>query len=117
MEENTLIIPPVAEDPVSPLEFLETVYSCNDLPLPVRMKAAIAAAQYKHPKLAVQANLNADLGALMDRLAKAREAKAITDQLRAEGRLKELERKVPPMIEGEAVAGLPASQPGFKRRV
>jgi|SRR5215467_7666735 len=100
MDEPEIIIPPVAEDPVTPLEFLETVYSCNELALPVRMRAAIAAAQYRHPKLAVQVNANID--DLGDRLAKAKEAKRQLDLARAEGRLSDFARKVPPMIEGTA---------------
>jgi hypothetical protein len=36
---------------VEPLEFLEAVYNNEDLPLTVRIRAAIEAAPYKHPKL------------------------------------------------------------------
>jgi len=41
----------------SPLEFLEAVYSNEGLPLSARLKAAIEAAQYVHPKLAVTATI------------------------------------------------------------
>ena len=40
---------------VTPLEFLEAVYSNEKLPLTVRMRAAIEAAPYKHPKLSAAA--------------------------------------------------------------
>lgn len=35
---------------VTPLEFLEAVYDNDELPLSVRMRAAIEAAPYVHPK-------------------------------------------------------------------
>jgi hypothetical protein len=40
---------------VTPLEFLEAVYCDEQLPLTVRMRAAIEAAPYKHPKLSAAA--------------------------------------------------------------
>jgi hypothetical protein len=40
---------------VTPLEFLEAVYLDEELPLSVRMRAAIEAAPYKHPKLSAAA--------------------------------------------------------------
>jgi hypothetical protein len=42
----------------SPLEFLQAVYSNEGLPLSARLKAAVEAAQYVHPKLAVTATIN-----------------------------------------------------------
>jgi hypothetical protein len=45
---------------VTPLEFLEAVYCDEELPLTVRMRAAIEAAPYKHPKLGVTANVTVD---------------------------------------------------------
>jgi hypothetical protein len=45
---------------VTPLEFLEAVYENEQLPLSVRMRAAIEAAPYMHPKLTAQANLHFD---------------------------------------------------------
>ena len=42
----------------TPLAFLRAVYSNESLPLSARLKAAIEAAQYVHPKLAVTATIN-----------------------------------------------------------
>jgi hypothetical protein len=60
------------------LAFLQAVYSMAELPLHVRMKAAIAALPYEHPKLAVTAVLDGteDLGARLHR-AIQRSAKVI----------------------------------------
>jgi hypothetical protein len=44
-------------DEISPLDFLKEVYLNNDLPLSVRMRAAIEAAPYHHPKLSVVATV------------------------------------------------------------
>jgi hypothetical protein len=76
-----------AHNSISPLEFLEAVYTNEELPLMVRMRAAIAAAQYRHPKLAVTANLTGqDIGARLDlAVQRSREAKLIEGRL-IEGR-------------------------------
>jgi hypothetical protein len=51
------------------LAFLQAVYCHDGLPLHTRMKAAIAALPYEHPKLAVTAVLDGteDLGARLSR--------------------------------------------------
>jgi hypothetical protein len=66
----------------SSLDLLQAIYRCPDQPLSVRMKAAIAALPYEHPKLAVTAVLDGseDLGARLNR-AIQRSAKVI--ELRA----------------------------------
>lgn len=52
----------------TPLEFLQAVYSNESLPLSARLKAAIGAAQYVHPKLAVTAMINdGDFAVQLDR--------------------------------------------------
>jgi hypothetical protein len=45
---------------ITPLDFLEAVYLNPDLPLPTRMRAAIEAAPYKHPKLSAHAHTTYD---------------------------------------------------------
>ena len=44
----------------TPLEFLEAVYLNNDLPLSVRMRAAVECAPYVHPKLTAIATSSMD---------------------------------------------------------
>ena len=57
---------------ITPLEFLEAVYSNEELPLSARLKAAIDAAQYVHPKLAVTAVINeGDFADQLDRAVKS----------------------------------------------
>jgi hypothetical protein len=52
----------------TPLEFLEAVYSNEGVPLQARLKAAIEAAQYVHPKLSVTTNIEAgDFAVQLDR--------------------------------------------------
>ena len=41
----------------TPLEFLQSIYRNEAVPLPVRMRAAIEAAPYVHPKLSMNANV------------------------------------------------------------
>jgi len=55
---------------VTPLDFLEAVYLNPNLPLPTRMRAAIEAAPYKHPKLSASANVHYD-GTFAAQLEKA----------------------------------------------
>lgn len=45
---------------VTPLEFLEAVYLNENLPLTVRMRAAIEAAPYKHAKLSASTVVTMD---------------------------------------------------------
>jgi hypothetical protein len=99
MEDN-LSIPPVAEEPPTPLEFLETVYACNELPLQTRMRAAIAAAQFRHPKLSAVADLTRlDIGTQLQRAWAARQ-KVLEE--RGEFRPKYY-RGGPRLIEGEVI--------------
>jgi hypothetical protein len=51
------------------LTLLQTIYRSSALPLMTRMRAALAAIQFEHPKLAVTANIQA--GDFADQLDRA----------------------------------------------
>jgi hypothetical protein len=72
-------------DPVTPLEFLQAVYCNEGVALPVRMRAAIEAAPYVHPKLSIAANFNSGLGSRMEAMMSARGIAAVIDAKPREG--------------------------------
>ncbi len=76
MDEEFVSKVQVGADATS-LEFLQACYRSPHLPLSTRMRAAIAALQYEHPKLGVQMNLHDD-GTWAERLEKAIERSANT---------------------------------------
>jgi hypothetical protein len=57
-QPDELALPPNA----SSLDFLRAVYRDPRLQLSVRMRAAVAALGFEHPRLTVTANLNTGLG-------------------------------------------------------
>lgn len=63
---------------IDPLSFLKAVYMNPDLPLSVRMRAAIELLPFTHPKLAVVAQVSeGDFATLLDqRLKRIAEAEA-----------------------------------------
>jgi hypothetical protein len=75
---------------LEPLDFLKAVYLNEDLPLSVRMRAAIECAQYRHPKLAVMAvgGMNErNFAAMLDRaIARSHGMKLIEHQAEPEQR-------------------------------
>ena len=77
---------------IDPLSFLKAVYMNADLPLSVRMRAAIELLPFTHPKLAVTAVVSdGDIASLLDRRLK---------------RIEEMKAKaieVKPTIDGEKV--------------
>ena len=80
VDEMNLIRAP-AKAPTSSLDFLRAVYCNEGLPLPVRMRAAIAALPFEAPKLAVTANVEGQgfaalLEARLRRIAEAKNAEA-----------------------------------------
>jgi hypothetical protein len=77
-DDDSIELPPGA----SSLAFLQAIYRSTEQPMMRRMKAAIAALPYEHPKLAVTAVVDGteDLGARLSR-AIQRSAKVI--ELRA----------------------------------
>lgn len=65
-------------DDCTPLEFLQAVYRCAKQPMQRRLRAAIEAAVYSHPKLSATAILGEDYASLLDaRLARIAEPKLI----------------------------------------
>jgi hypothetical protein len=71
----------------TPREFLEAIYLNNELPLSVRMKAAIECAPYVHPKLAVVAtsSMSGDFTERIERgIARSRAAYPKQIELKAE---------------------------------
>jgi hypothetical protein len=55
------------ENEITPIDFMEAVYLNPNLPLNTRLRAAIEAAPYRHPKLAVTAHARFDFAAQLDR--------------------------------------------------
>jgi hypothetical protein len=71
------------------LNLLQQVYRNPSLPLPTRMRAAIAAIQFEHPKLAVTANLSSgdfadQLDQAVERSRKVIEAKPMIENASSE---------------------------------
>jgi hypothetical protein len=64
---------------ISPLEFLQSVYSDPQVPLHVRMRAAIEAAPFVHPKLTVNANINGGFADRLERIMEQRGMPAVID--------------------------------------
>jgi hypothetical protein len=63
---------------VTPFEFLEAVYCDENLPLSVRMRAAIECLPYKHPKLSASAIITGDGKTFAEALERALERSAQT---------------------------------------
>ena len=80
---------------IDPLNFLKAVYMNADLPLSVRMRAAIELMPFMHPKLAVTAVVNEqNFAELLDRRLKR--MAQINDEKIIDGTKPEIETK-PPM--------------------
>lgn len=71
MVDLTRVAPePLLKTKATPLEFLEAVYQDENLPLNVRLRAAVEAAPYVHPKLSATAIVHED-GSFAERLERA----------------------------------------------
>ena len=59
----------VVKPDATPLDFLKSVYTNEAVALHVRVKCAVEAAQYVHPRLAMiaTANANGDFGVMLER--------------------------------------------------
>ena len=71
----------MSEEP-SPVDFLKAVYLNEGLPLSVRMRAAIEAAPYMHPKLSATATLTReDFGTVLERaISRSAQARLLEHQ-------------------------------------
>ena len=96
-----------ATDKAMSLEFLQEIYCNNELPLSVRMRAAIAALPFETPKLAVSAQVSeSDFASLLDRrIARFEQMKLI-----------ETPTKIEEPTNGSAV-GPQIADRGFRRRI
>jgi hypothetical protein len=63
----------------SSLDFLREVYRDPLQPLSVRMRAAIAALSFEHPKLSVSANIHSGFASRLERLMEARGIRTVID--------------------------------------
>ena len=99
------------DDPIEPerpelpsdgnsLNFLQAVYRCDGLPLSTRMRAAVAALPFEHPKLAVTALISDQSFA-----AKLERAVLRSEQVRSQ----------PRVIEGKAINDETKSSDGLKQ--
>jgi hypothetical protein len=95
--DDSVIVAPDA----SPLDFLTAVYRDAGQPMNRRIKCAIAAAQYRHPKLQAAMNINMSYG---DRLEQARERSRGAVEARAAGRLLEYVRSGEGLAQAEPEA-------------
>ena len=115
---------------IEPLEFLMAIYRDHRQPMSRRMRAAIEAAQYRHPKLGAIATTNMngqDFASLLERAilrsGKARELKLIEHRVEGERTLlnaRLLNSTTPEGCQGSLLAALrrqPIAQPGDGRSV
>jgi hypothetical protein len=78
------------------LEFLQAIYCNNELPLTTRMRAAIAALPFEHPKLAVTAQVSeSDFATLLDRRIKRFEEMKLIEQQPTNGAAVEVKPPLP----------------------
>jgi hypothetical protein len=93
------------EKQTTPLEFLQAVYRNEAVPLAVRMKAAVEALPFVHPKLAVTAVVQGeDFAALLDeRLKRIEHAKVINGPSQADDDAAQALRSDGPPLPGEEI--------------
>jgi hypothetical protein len=69
---RSVAVPPGA----TPLEFLRSVYTDPDVPLPLRVRAAVEAAPFAHPKLSAIFDVGSSFAAKLEEAIKRSEALA-----------------------------------------
>ena len=74
-EPQEIELPPDATS----LDFLRVVYRDARLPLSVRMRAAIAALAFEHPKLSVTANINTGFAERIEQMMERRGMRSVID--------------------------------------
>ena len=77
--ESFAMSPDALPSGASSLDLLRVVYRDPRQPLPVRMRAAIAALSFEHPKLSVTANLSAGFASRLEAMMAARGQQPVID--------------------------------------
>jgi hypothetical protein len=94
----------IGSTPYTSLEVLQAIYRNEDLPLPVRARAAMAALPFEHPKLAVTAiTTPQDFAARLDEAIKRSAAAKVIDAAPEP-------RSLPPSGPAPTPAGAPFSR-------
>jgi len=99
-------------EPETSLAYLQSVYRDAGVPLPVRMRAAIAAAPFEHPRLSISANVEGkDIGDRLERAIKR------SLQVRAGTVIEGEAREVPQGPPVRLPVPAPKGGSGFRRRI
>lgn len=79
-------VPPMVPPGATPLEFLRSVYTDASVPLPLRIRAAVEAAPFAHPKLSAIFDVGRAMGRrLEEAIARSEGGLGVTPAQRSEG--------------------------------